>query len=94
MRQPFDIYIGRPTRVRLSVAVPWHDMKWGNPFIINIHGSRLEVVAKYRIWLPEQEELMAALPELKDKVLGCWCAPFPCHGDVLAELVNQLYEST
>jgi len=21
-------------------------------------------------------------------VLGCWCAPLPCHGNVLARLVN------
>ena len=34
--------------------------------------------------------LVAALPELKDKVLGCWCNPLPCHGDVLVELVNNL----
>ena len=30
--------------------------------------------------------LLAALPELQGKVLGCWCAPLPCHGDVLVEL--------
>jgi hypothetical protein len=22
--------------------------------------------------------------ELRGKVLGCWCAPLPCHGHVLA----------
>lgn len=26
--------------------------------------------------------------ELKGKILGCWCAPLPCHGDTLAELAN------
>jgi hypothetical protein len=26
---------------------------------------------------------MAALPELRGKVLACWCAPEPCRGDVL-----------
>jgi len=20
---------------------------------------------------------------------GCWCAPFPCHGDVLKEMVEN-----
>jgi len=33
--------------------------------------------------------LIDSLPELKDKVLGCWCAPEPCHGDVLKELTEQ-----
>ena len=28
----------------------------------------------------------AALPELRGKILGCWCAPKVCHGDVLVEL--------
>jgi hypothetical protein len=23
-------------------------------------------------------------------VLGCWCHPASCHGDVLAELTNNL----
>ncbi len=22
------------------------------------------------------------------EVLGCWCSPLPCHGDVLVELAN------
>lgn len=34
--------------------------------------------------------LLAALPELKGKVLGCFCKPKACHGDVLADLVNKL----
>lgn len=30
----------------------------------------------------------AALPELAGKTLGCWCAPRPCHGDVLVRLAG------
>lgn len=71
-RDPYDIYIGRPT-------------KWANPFVIGRDGTRDEVVAKYRDWLHEQPNLMAALPELADKRLACWCSPQACHGDVLAE---------
>jgi hypothetical protein len=36
----------------------------------------------------ENEALMAALGELRGLVLGCWCAPRPCHGDVLVRLAN------
>ncbi|MHB8407806.1 MAG: DUF4326 domain-containing protein [Acidiferrobacterales bacterium] len=31
---------------------------------------------------------MSALGELRGKVLGCWCSPQACHGDVLEELAN------
>lgn len=72
---PGAVYIGRPG-------------KWGNPFVIGRDGSRDEVIAKYRAWLLGNERLMAALPELRGKDLVCWCAPAPCHGDVLIELAN------
>ena len=32
---------------------------------------------------------MESLDELKDKVLGCWCHPELCHGDVLVELIKM-----
>lgn len=74
-REPYDVYIGRPS-------------KWGNPFVIGTDGTREQVIAKYRRWLESQPQLLAALPELKGKTLGCWCAPDACHGDVLAELAD------
>jgi hypothetical protein len=36
---------------------------------------------------------MAAIPELVDKVLGCWCYPEPCHGDVLLKLVKEYQDA-
>jgi hypothetical protein len=32
--------------------------------------------------------LLERLPELRGKVLGCWCAPLPRHGDLLATLAD------
>ena len=75
-REAYDVYIGRPS-------------KWGNPFAIGKDGTREQVIAKYRQWLIKQTVLMAALPELTGKTLGCWCAPQACHGDVLVELANK-----
>lgn len=75
-RAKHDVYIGRPS-------------KWGNPFAIGKDGTREEVIEKYRGWLQTQPALLAALPELKGKTLGCWCSPQACHGDVLAELANR-----
>jgi hypothetical protein len=72
----YDVYIGRPS-------------KWGNPFVITREDQRAKVVEQYREYLLASPELMAALPELRGKTLGCWCAPLACHGDVLAELADK-----
>ena len=74
-KDDFDVYIGRPS-------------KWGNPFEIGKHGNRAEVIAKYRTWIQSRPDLLISLPELRGMVLGCWCYPKACHGDVLAELAN------
>jgi hypothetical protein len=76
----YDIYIGRPS-------------KWGNPFIIGRDGNRDEVITKYREFILHQPHLLRDLHELRGKVLGCWCSPHPCHGDVLAELANEQLEA-
>jgi hypothetical protein len=88
---PFDVYIGRAmTRGGWRLK----GSKWANPFKIDTprqkrDGTREEVIAKYRTYLLESPELMAALPEVRGKVLGCWCLPLPCHGQVLAELADR-----
>ncbi len=77
-KHPYDVYIGRPS-------------KWGNPFKLSTHGGRGECVTLYREWIfkPEQEKLRKEIiTELKGKVLGCYCYPNPCHGDILAEISN------
>lgn len=72
----YDVYIGRGS-------------KWGNPFIIGIDGTRAEVIEKYRDYIFNRPDLLKLLPKLKDKILGCYCKPLACHGDVLLELINQ-----
>lgn len=84
-RDDYDVYIGR--------AVPEAGLeasKWGNPFVLedDSDAERARVLALYRAWIVEQPELMASLGELRGLRLGCWCAPKPCHGDVLAQLVE------
>lgn len=76
-KEKFDIYIGRPSI-------------YGNPFEIGKDGTREEVIDKYEEWIKTQPDLLKNLPELKDKILGCWCAPKACHGDILIKLVNEL----
>lgn len=84
---PYDIYIGRGSI-------------WGNPFsskpsmhAVEVVDSPEEAVRLYRQWIRTQPQLLAKLPELRGKVLGCWCRSprrrnAPCHGDVLVELSN------
>lgn len=76
-KQPYDIYIGRPS-------------KFGNPFEIGKDGNRVEVIEKYEAWLRQHPNLvLAAIKELKGKVLGCFCAPSSCHGDILARYAEN-----
>jgi len=80
----YDVYIGRgqcPKTGKMG--------KWGNPYLIGKHGNRQQVIEKYRQYLFSSPDLLRALPELKGKVLACWCAPEPCHGDVLLELAED-----
>lgn len=83
-RDRYDVYIGRPS-------------KWGNPFSHKDGtlakykvASREEAVSAYEDWLlnGEGRYLLKDLHELKGKVLGCWCSPHTCHGDVLYRLAN------
>lgn len=81
-------YIGRPS-------------PFGNPFtclpVANTQAEfqcsdRAESIASYEAWIthPDQAELLAkARRQLRGKALVCWCAPLPCHGDVLLRLVNE-----
>lgn len=79
-KESFDVDISRPR-------------KWGNQFRIGPDGTRAEVIAKFRKDLLQRirrdpQLLMELLNELKDKTLGCWCNPLPCHGDVYAAVCD------
>jgi len=76
----YDVYIGRGSI-------------WGNPFTVGMYG-RKGAIQKYRQWLETQPHLIKKIPELKGKILGCWCRPLSCHGDVLAHLADGIeYEN-
>lgn len=89
-KESYDVYIGRPS-------------KWGNPYSHKSDGTlakyvvstRKEAIEGYRnyILFGEGKHLMDDLHELKGKILGCWCKPKSCHGDILVELVDRYTES-
>ena len=73
------VYVGRPS-------------KWGNPFKIGRDGEGQEVVDCYRRFyaaLNDDARHILNLEELRGQDLVCWCAPLPCHADVLLELANK-----
>lgn len=88
---PCDVYVGRPS-------------VWANPYTRIGTRSAYPVVyvadpiRAYEEYLLANPELLARLPELKGKVLGCFCVrlheprPKPgkerCHAQVLARLAD------
>lgn len=86
-----DWYVGRPSVL-------------GNPFTVKTETERSVRIAQYRKWLWEQiqldtdvlYELIAIARQLVQgqKVrLICWCAPNPCHADVIMSAVKWIIES-
>ncbi|AIJ21168.1 DUF4326 domain-containing protein [Amycolatopsis methanolica] len=63
----------------------WPESDFANPFVKEGKTDRAAMVRHYREYLDGRPDLLARLDELSGRVLGCWCAPEPCHGDVLLE---------
>ena len=84
-----SVYIGRPGKK--SKPTKWGKYgKWGNPYFPGIDGTLEEIIAMYEQYILGDAERFACLHELKGKDLVCFCAPKPCHGDVLLRLANGL----
>lgn len=63
--------------------------KYGNKFIIGIHGTRDEVCDKF------EKEVLPYLDveELRGYDLSCHCKPLRCHGDsIMNKLYGEYYE--
>jgi Domain of unknown function (DUF4326) len=61
---------------------------WGNPFKIGVHGTREEVIQKFKDYY-KVSGLPNHIYRLKGKDLKCYCAPEACHGDFLLEEANK-----
>ena len=74
--EDYEVFIGRPSL-------------WGNPFKIGVHGSREEVIEKFREYLKDKPYLIELAHEmLKGRVLGCYCKPLACHGEVWISILD------
>ena len=84
-----NTYHRSPRSVKARVVSIGRDGPFGNPFKIGIDGSRDQVISKYREWIVSQPELVARIRrDLAGVVLGCYCTPEPCHGDVILEVLH------
>lgn len=85
-KEDYDQYIGRPGKGK--------DGYFGNPHILKPNEPRGLTVNRFTIYFYER---LQHDPEFKERVhslkglrLGCFCKPNPCHGDVIAEYLNNL----
>ncbi len=78
-KEPYDVRIGRGSRL-------------GNKYKIGRDGTRLEVIAEYRVdfeWKLENElGFKEYVESLQGLTLGCYCKPLACHGDVIKEYLD------
>ena len=86
LENPLHLYIGREMHFYVKGA---HKSKWHNPYSTKKY-SLDEVLRLYREHIINSD-LYDQLDELSGKVLGCWCSPNPCHGNVLIELFKQKF---
>jgi ParB family chromosome partitioning protein len=64
--------------------------EWGNPFEMPYDGDRQTVILNYaEHYLPFKPSLLSRTPELRGKALACWCAPEPCHADILRQKADE-----
>ena len=81
------VYIGRPGGGLVG--------NFGNPFRLGPDGDRLEVLARYDLWLrgrlltdPVMKE---QIKNLHGRTLICFCKPRLCHGDLLEQVAKELF---
>lgn len=78
-KEKYTVYIGRGSI-------------FGNPFMIGRDGDRARVIKLYRHYLIGNGKVLNAIYNLpKDSILGCFCKPKECHGDVIVKLYNDYW---
>ena len=78
-RDNYEVYIGRG---KGSI--------FGNPFPITERCDRECVIALFTDYVLKTPSVLSRLHELKDKVLGCFCAPNLCHGDMIVWMLDHV----
>jgi hypothetical protein len=87
LHNPDHVYIGRHVQY-VSGAT---SSKWRNPFPVGESRGKYsldESIVRYENHVLTTD-LVNQLGELDGKILGCWCKPSKCHGDVLVKLLQK-----
>ena len=82
--QPYTRYIGRGS--------PYGNKYSHRPskYPVVMVLTREEAIKRFEVDTRNDAELMARIKrELKGEVLGCYCKPEACHGDVLAAIAEE-----
>lgn len=92
MSRDCHVYIGRARVVFINGSrFPSKDSVWANPFKIN--DNRKQCIEKYKTYITEKlkdSTFLEQLMGLQGKILGCWCKPEMCHGDILISILNTM----
>jgi Domain of unknown function (DUF4326) len=80
-----NVYNKRHGNAPMDAVYVGRGSQWGNPFKIGQHGTREEVIAKFKAEILPKLDVTF----LRNKDLVCWCAPLACHADLLLEKANE-----
>ncbi len=65
---------------------------FGNPYKIGVDGDRLGIINLFEGYARITPKLLLAIGNLpEDAILGCFCKPKPCHGDIMIKLWRELH---
>jgi hypothetical protein len=83
------VYVGRGSRPGWKAHPLCNEplKKYGNDRAACLAAYRNRLLARRD--LPELLEALRAATRNGELPLGCWCAPLPCHADILAELLER-----
>lgn len=91
--EPYDVYIGRAGHGQAGT--------FGNPYKAGgicrrckrLHVTGTETLACFEDYFTDRvlkdADFREQVRTLKGKRLGCFCKPGPCHGDVIARLLDN-----
>ncbi len=80
----YDVYIGRQINAQL--------FDYGNPFPKSIYGLE-GCLERYKEHFTKRvndpgDNFKEKIEELRGKVLGCYCKPERCHGDIIVAYLD------
>lgn len=90
-KEPCDVKICRKNG---KIESPPNEGCFGNPFTVKEYGREgcIERYKKYfECRIKNDSDFREAILSLKGKVLGCFCKPLDCHGDIIKEWLDNEY---